>query len=401
MSDPRGEGGTPPLSGVRVVEWGRFITAPYAAMLLADMGADVIKVEALGGDPFRQWSGGGMAPRFRTYNRNKSSLRLDVVTREGQALLKKLVCGADVFVHNIRSSIVRSAGLDYETLGEQAPGLVYCAISGTREWPGRDSPPAYDATGQALSGLTSVLSADDRLLPVGPALSDLTTGLFAALGSLAGVVKRSSCGEGCEVRTTMVGSTAALVAEMAAYYFATGSEPHARTRVHNSLAFTVRSSDRLPIAIQLSTQDSFWEKLTEALEAPGLAADPRYATYANRVEHYQQLEADLAVPFGRRPRDEWLDRLAERGVPCAPVMTVPEAFAADREPATRLVDAFDDSGEERLIRCPVEIPGMAASNDAPGLGQGGVESLARWGLPRRLIDSALAAGTIRLADDER
>lgn len=394
-----------PLAGVRVVEWGRFITAPYAAMLLADLGADVLKIESPEGDPFRVWNRDEVSPRFAAYNRNKRSLSLDTRAPEGLALAQEVIRSADVFVHNMRSGAVRALGVDQPSLRDQAPNLVYCGITGVREVTGVDSPPAYDAIGQALSGLTSVLSGE-TLEPVGPALSDLATGIFAALGILAALHRRAvrrATGEagGEEVRTSMVTATAALTAEAAAYFFATGKVPDARSRVRNSLAFTLRAADGLPVAIQLSTPERSWRLLVAALDAPELADDDRFSSYERRVAEYDALAAELQSRFARRDRAVWLQAFAAHDTPCAPVLTVAEAYAPDREPSVNLVVpmALGEGDESRSTpRAPVELAGMPDSVAPPSLGAGGVEALRAWGLDPDSVGSLVARGVVR---DER
>lgn len=360
---------TPPLDGVRVVEFGRFITAPYAAMLLADLGADVVKVESPKGDPFRAWPD-GRSPRFATYNRGKRSVVLDPREDGGRDGLLQLIDSADVFVHNLRGTAAAALGITYERLSERNPGLVYCGIGGAGE--GSGQLPSFDAVGQATSGLMSLLSPSTDARPIGPALSDLITGIFAAHGILAALYSRTADGAGGEVAVSMLSATSSLVAELLINEMMTGRPADPYTRTRNSLAFTLVAGDGGAFVTHLSTPDEFWQRLCRGLGADELIDDPRFADYGGRVAHYDDLERELRRRATARPRDEWLARLAEAGAPCAPVRTTSEILGDDAV-AARVVAALHDAAGApvpgRTVRRPVELPGTAGLTREPELGE--------------------------------
>lgn len=316
-----------PLAGITVVEIGRFITAPYAAMLLGDLGATVVKVESVaGGDPFRQAGEPGISARFLAYNRNKRSIGLDLATAAGSAVLDRLLGDADVLIENFRPGVMAGFGLDYDRVAERHPGLVYCSITGAGPDGPAASSPMYDAIGQGLSGLMAQLSEVDSPQPVGPALSDGITGMTAALAIQAALVERSRTGRGRYVQTSMIEATVSFLAEPAAHYFRTGEEQDRLTRPRQSQSFGFLAGDGRPFVIHLSSPPKFWHRLLAVAGRPELDDDPRFSTYALRVRNYGELRRELSASFARADRAHWLKRFAEEDVPAAPVLTTRETF---------------------------------------------------------------------------
>ncbi|HUC98006.1 MAG TPA: CoA transferase, partial [Candidatus Polarisedimenticolaceae bacterium] len=195
------------LEGIRVLELGNFISGPYGAMLLADLGAEVIKVEnPQGGDPFRGWDLGGDQPNFWAYNRGKKSVTLNLQTPEGKEIFLGLVKDADVIVENYRPGVTKRLGIDYESLSKLNPQLIYCSITGTGPTGPYAKRPAYDTVGQGLGGMLSLLMEAKDPRPIGPNYADSLSGVFATVGVLSALVARSKTGKGQQVDTTMAGS---------------------------------------------------------------------------------------------------------------------------------------------------------------------------------------------------
>jgi len=316
-----------PLSGVRVVESASFITGPYCGQLLADLGADVIKVESPeGGDPFRSFAGTLYSPHFIAYNRNKRSIALDLRAERGKRVMQRLLERADVFVENFRPGVMERLGFGYDTVRAWNPRVVYCSISGM----GRTGPyverPAYDTVGQALGGMLSQMLTKDNPRIAGPAFSDGITGLTTAYAILGALLARERSGEGQRVDVSMLEATAAFMTSEASYYFRLGDEggPYRRSSLSQSYAFTCR--DDSIIAVHLSSLPKFWEGLVRAVERPDLLDDPRFATRLDRVNAVEALQEILAAEFAKRPRAEWLAILEAEDVPHAPVYTVGEVF---------------------------------------------------------------------------
>ena len=316
-----------PLTGVRVVESAGFITGPYCGQLLADLGADVIKVESPeGGDPFRSFAGSLYSPHFIAFNRNKRSIALDLRSERGKLVMRKLLERADVFVENFRPGVMDRLGVGYDTVRSWNARLVYCSISGM----GRTGPylerPAYDTVGQALSGMLSQMLSKDRPRIAGPAFSDGITGLTTAYAILSALLARERSGEGQRIDVSMLEATAAFMTSEAGYYFRLGDEggPYRRSSLSQSYAFTC--GDDTMVAIHLSSLPKFWEGIARAVERPDLLEDPRFRTRLDRVNRVEELQAILAAEFRKRPRAEWLRILERHDVPHAPVYTFGEVF---------------------------------------------------------------------------
>ncbi len=314
--------------GVRVVEIASYVTGPYAAMLLADLGADVIKVEEPErGDPFRGWDEANYSPTFLGLNRNKRSVALDLKSAEGIAALRRLVERADVLIENHRPGVAARLGFGYAQARQWNPRLVYCAVSGFgSRGPYRDRP-GYDTVGQAQSGLLSLLTDLDDPKPMGISLADHLTGIFACYGVLGALLARERGGEGQLVETSLLQACTAFLGENAARFFVSGDAPTRETRTRLAQVFAFRAGDGLPFVVHLSSPQKFFEGLADAVGRADLASDPRFRTRSERIKHHGELRALLAEEFSREPRAVWLARLEQRDVPCAPINTIREAFA--------------------------------------------------------------------------
>jgi crotonobetainyl-CoA:carnitine CoA-transferase CaiB-like acyl-CoA transferase len=305
------------LAGLRVLDFGSFITAPYAAMLLAEMGADVVKVERTGqGDPFRAFQGGLYSSHFQGHNRNKRSIALDYASPGGRAVVERLVSQADVLLVNVRPGVEKQIGLDAERLRALNPRLVHCSITGYGPTGPYAQRPAYDNVGQTLSGWLSMFheGADPRV--AGPAVSDALTGMFAAMGILAALVERSRTGHGRDVSVSMLEATIAFATEPLAKVLATGQSVSMYGRAAASQSFIVTCRDGQRIGLHMSSPEKFWEGLVRALGRPELAQ--QFPDRRARVERYQELAVALADAFATRDRAEWTPLLEANDVPFAP-----------------------------------------------------------------------------------
>jgi crotonobetainyl-CoA:carnitine CoA-transferase CaiB-like acyl-CoA transferase len=315
------------LDNVRVLEVANFITGPYAGQLLADLGAEVIKIEdPQGGDPFRSWGKGLYSPHYCAYNRGKQSLTLNLRTGGGRKILYRLIPNADVLVENFRPGVADRLGIGYERVHDMNPRLVYCSISGMGQTGPYAQRPAYDTVGQGLSGLLSMLMDVRAPRPVGPAFSDNLTGIFACYGILAALLAREKTGQGQKVEVSMLSATLAFLMEPAASYFATGQVPGPYTRPCVAQVYAFTCSDGKAFAIHLSSPAKFWEALTEAAERPDLREDSRFRTREDRITNYEKLQQALAEIFKTRTRGYWLARLEQFDVPYTPIYTMAEVF---------------------------------------------------------------------------
>jgi crotonobetainyl-CoA:carnitine CoA-transferase CaiB-like acyl-CoA transferase len=314
----------PALTGIRIVEQGTFITGPCAGMLLADLGADVIKVESPDGDPYRSYQGGHYSPHFQAYNRNKRGLALNMKQPADSELFRTLIREADVYIQNFRPGAAERIGAGWEQLRQINPRLVYCSISGFGATGPYADRPSYDSVAQALSGFLSVVVDYRRPQFLGPALADAITGMYAAQGILAALVRRGRTGAGGHVEVSMIEAMAHFAIEPFAAFFALGETPTSADRPRLAQAYILRTADDRLIAIHLSSLEKFWTGLVTALDAPELGTDPRFNPRERRIAEYDTLRVELDARFSRQPLAYWEERLRAADVPHAAVNRINE-----------------------------------------------------------------------------
>lgn len=304
------------LDGITVIEIGSFITGPLAAMILAEMGADVIKIERPEGDPFRQFDGGKYSPHFQAHNRNKRSVVVDFTKDDGRAALRKILSRADVLVFNMRPGAMEKLGFSAEAIRKEFPRLVVCAISGFGQTGPYAQRPAFDNVGQALSGWMSRFRINSDPRVVGPAVSDAATGMYAAVAILGALIERERCGVARSIDISMLEATMALGTEPLGQYLSTGKVPPVLLRAAMSQAYSVTCADDHRIGLHISSPDKFWQELCGAIGHPELIV--RYPTRMDRVRNYEEIAETLQSIFGERPRAYWLEKLGAADVPFAP-----------------------------------------------------------------------------------
>jgi len=362
------------LEGVRVLELGTFITGPAAGMFLADLGADVVKIERPGtGDPFRAFKGGLYSPHFQTYNRNKRSITLDTADADDLATLQELVRDADVFIQNFRPGTAERLGVGHDQLTRINPRLIYCSITGFGpDGPYRDRP-SYDTVAQAASGFLGLLLHPENPRVIGPAIADAVTGFYAAYGILGALVERGRTGAGRKVEVSMLEAMCHFNLDSFTHYYSVGEVmgPYSRPKVSQSYA--MECADGKWIALHLSSPEKFWTGLAEAIERPRLFDDPRFADRPARIEHQPDLIALMQPIFKTRTRNEWCQRLEEHGVPFSAIYQSDEAL---EDPQARhlelLVEAAHPTmGTFRTVRSPVSFDGerSLAVRPPPALGE--------------------------------
>lgn len=364
MTDLKGTTHTRPLAGIRVVEQGTFITGPFASLLLADMGAEVIKVERPdGGDPFRHYDGTTYASTFQSVNRNKSSITLDNHSGEDRETLHQLVRSADVFIHNFRSGAADRMGIDSGTLLAVNPTLVYCAISGLGKTGPYATLPSYDTVAQSLSGMLSMTLDPNDPQIAGPALADAVTGLYAAQGILAALLHRERDGRGHVVELSMLESMAHFLIEPYASYFATGTSPGPHSRAASSQSYAVTCADGLLLAIHLSSPAKFWNAVLEVTGLQELGNDPRFSVFTQRLANHEELRHEFQAAFGTNTREYWLRELRRLDVPSAPVLSLSEAVLDPqfRHLGLEIAAEHPSEGVVRSIRPPHSFDGRVTT----------------------------------------
>ncbi|HET6954988.1 MAG TPA: CoA transferase [Vicinamibacterales bacterium] len=364
-----------PLDGITVLDLTRVLSGPYCTMLLADMGARVIKVEQPHkGDDTRAWGPPfleGESAYFLSINRNKESVTLDFKHREGRALLEQLLGRADVLVENFRPGTLTRLGLDYETLSKNYPRLVYCSISGFGHTGPRWKQPGYDAIMQAEGGLMSITgTADGPPVRLGVAIVDIVSGMFAAYGIAMALLARERTGKGQEVDLAMLDATVALLTYQAGNFFASGKVPARLGNRHPSIVpyetFTASDGD---FVLAVGNDDQ-WRTFCRVA---GLVDDGRFATNRQRVSGYDSLRPFVAERLKERPRQHWIDTLTAAGVPCGSVRTFDELFADPQIDAREMIAMVEHAtiGPLKALGVPIklsETPG-AIRTPPPTLGQ--------------------------------
>jgi crotonobetainyl-CoA:carnitine CoA-transferase CaiB-like acyl-CoA transferase len=393
------------LKNLTVVECSTFVTGPYAAALLADLGARVIKIESPpDGDPYRYFAPDPFFSfNFAHLNRNKESLALDLKSSKGKEIGIELIKRADVFVENFRPGTAGRLGLGYDSLRTLNPRLVYCSISAFGQSGPYANKPGFDTLGQAVSGLLSLLTDPDEPKVMGMAVSDYVTGLSAGYGILGALLGREKSGDGCRVETSLLQATLSFIGETAAGYMRTGAVPNRMARVKNAHAFAFVCKDKLPIAIHCSVPEKFWLALLKAADRMDLAEDPRFKTRDARRQNYEALESTLAPVFLTRSRAEWLQRLEANDVPVVPLYNVAEVLM---DPQVRHLDLVEElahpqAGKLQFVRAPVRYDRLTKEQSMPPplLGEQTVSILTQLGYDQLAIDEFKQRGIIKVGQD--
>jgi crotonobetainyl-CoA:carnitine CoA-transferase CaiB-like acyl-CoA transferase len=354
-----------PLEGVKVLDLSRVLAGPYATMVLADLGADVVKVEhPERGDDTRQWGppfAGGESAYFLSVNRNKRSIGVDLKDPEGLERIKELAAGADVVIENMRRGALEKLGLGYETLKEFNPGLVYCSITGFG--PGKDEErPGYDFLIQAragIMGITGFPEPEGEPTKVGVAIADIVCGLYAATAILATLRRRDATGEGARIQVPLFESTLSWLANRGQEYLVSGEDKGRMGNGHPTIVpyQTFDASDK-KIAVAVGN-DAQFERLCEAIGREDLAEDERYATNPDRVANREQLVEALQGEFSGRTAEEWVERIRGVGVPCGPVNTLAEALADEHLSSSDMLREVEHpvAGMLEMLGSPVLVDG--------------------------------------------
>ena len=316
------------LSGITILEFASYVSGPYAGMMLADLGAEVIKIESPdGGDPFRGWGAADYSATFGSVNRNKKSVVLDLKSDEGREAALALATSADVLIENFRAGTMDRLGLGYDALKTINPRLIYTSITGFGGTGPYADRAGYDTVAQAMSGLLSVLTDLDDPKPMGISFSDHLAGMMAAYGILGALMAREKSGRGQRVETSLLSATVAFLGENAARFFETGKTPTRETRARSAQVYAFVDNRGQGLVVHLSSPTKFWHGLSQAVGHPEWQEDPRFKTKRDRQENYETLRAMLSGIFVGNTRDHWLELLGKHDVPSAPIYTLDQVFA--------------------------------------------------------------------------
>jgi crotonobetainyl-CoA:carnitine CoA-transferase CaiB-like acyl-CoA transferase len=385
-----------PLAGLRVLELARILAGPWAGQILADLGADVIKVERRGaGDDTRGWGppfvpaadGGHLgAAYFHGTNRGKRSIELDFETEEGRRIVRKLAAKSDVLIENFKVGGLAKFGLDYASLAPDNPRLIYCSVTGFGQTGPYAPRPGYDLMAQGMGGMMDLTGdPDGEPMRAGTPVSDLFTGVYSAVGILAALARREQTGRGGHVDTALIDSTVGVLANQALNYLISGTPPHRMGNAHpNVIPYQV-----FPVAdghiIIASGNDSQFGKLCAVLGLPHLAKDPRYVDNKSRLAHRPELIGHLCSLTATMPRAVLLEKLEAVGVPAGPINDLAQVFAdpqvIHRGMRVDPPSAAAKAGSIPGVRTPIVIDGapMASAHPAPRLGEHTAEILREIG----------------------
>lgn len=393
-----------PLSGLKVIDLTHVMAGPTCTLMLADMGAEVIKVEkAPSGDDTRHMippKVGEEAAAFLMMNRNKRGIVLDLKTQGGKTILRRLIATADVLVENFAPGVMERLGFAYADLREEHPSLIYCSLSGF----GRTGPykhrRGFDLVAQAMSGIMSFTGESPHGPPVkcGAPLSDITAGVLAAMGILAAYAHRLKTGQGQWVETSLFEAALVQTYWQSAIALATGVAPRAMGSAHplNAPYQAFAAADGW-IVVGGANQKN-WLRMLEALNAPELADDPRFRSGADRMAHLKELETELGERFRTKPAQYWLEELEEKGVPCGPVYDMLQALGDAQTLAREMVVevAHSTLGSVKTLGLPVKFsttPGKVRTG-APLYGEHTREVLRECGFDEDEIDGFEKEGAI-------
>lgn len=391
------------LQGIKVLDLTRVLAGPLCAMTLGDMGADVIKVEPPNGDDTRAWGPphvGGEAAYFLGVNRNKRSVRLDLMKPEAKALLGKLIVRADILIENYKLGTLAKWGFGPEWMEKNAPRLIHCSITGYGESGPKAPLPGYDFVLQAESGLMSICGpVDGGPMKHGVAIVDIMTGLNATIGILGALNARNQTGKGQKVAVSLLETGVAALANVAANHLATGKEAGRYGNGHpNIVPYTTYPTADGELALAVGNDGQF-RSLAEVAGKPEWAADPRFARNADRVRNRIDCDAAVGGAVKLKPTAWWIDKLRAAGVPCGSVNSVSQALADPQTKARGMVMemAHPTAGMLKMLGSPIKLSGtpMQAEKAPPLLGQHTHEVLAaELGLSAAQIEALKTAGAI-------
>jgi crotonobetainyl-CoA:carnitine CoA-transferase CaiB-like acyl-CoA transferase len=387
------------LQGIRVLELGTFITGPCAAMMLADLGAEVIKIEQPGkGDPFRGYQGSLYSPHFQAYNARKRSLALNLKSPDAAQVLQRLTATADVFIENYRPGVLDKLGFGWPSLQAINPRLVYCSVTGF----GNSGPyvdrPCYDTVAQGLSGYMSQMLNPEQPRILGPAVADTVSAMYAAYGILGALVERGTTGIGRRVEIAMLDSMIAFGGAAFSAYFADGKVPGPDSRPRGSQSYALRCSDGKLVALHLASVDKFFKALTVAILRPELADDARFCSVMARQDNYEVLTAELQFSFGTRPLAEWSACLLANDIPHAPVASLDEVYADEQVRHNGIFKSLHHSTQCEVMNTqrPVLYDGDrdAGALPPPTLGEHSEQVLDELGFDAAAVELMLRDGVI-------
>jgi formyl-CoA transferase/CoA:oxalate CoA-transferase len=391
------------LEGIKVLDLTRFLAGPYCSMILADLGAEVIKVERPGtGDGSRQWGPPfieGESAYFLSINRNKKSLTLNLQSEKGKTILHKMALSCDILIENFRPGTAQRLGADYATLSKINPMLIYCSISGF----GQDGPyrrkPSYDIVAQAMGGLMSLTGEKDRPpVKIGVAISDIFAGMFATIGILGAVITRDKMGRGQMIDVSLLDGIVSILSHQAGNFLASGVNPERLGSAHPTIAPYQAFKAADSYFVVAVGNDSLWKRFCQGLCLNELMTDTRFATNPDRVKNRGELTQILENVFVTKTSREWVELIEAAGVPCGPVLSLSEVFENPQILHRRMVEEIQHpkAGKIKVLGVPIKMSDTPASirSPPPTLGEHSKEVLRSLGYGEEEVDELRKLGVI-------
>ena len=392
-----------PLEGLRILDLSSYLAGPYCSMILADLGADVLKVEQPGtGDGSRQWGPPFIeneSAYFLSINRNKKSMTLNLKAEKGKEILHKLASQCDVFLENYRPGITQKLSIDYETLSKFNPRLIYCSISGY----GQDGPyrvkPAYDLIGQAMGGLMSLTGEKGGPpVKVGVAIADICSGMFAAIGILAALTAREKTCRGQMIDTSILDGQVAWLSHQAGNFLATGKNPERLGSAHPTIApYQAFKAADTYFAVAVGSEN-LWKVFCEALGLNKLMSDPRFIRNPDRVRNRDELTRSLEKFFASKPAKEWVEIIDKAGVPASLIYSLNEVFNDPQVLYRRMLETVQHpkAGAIKVVGIPIKMSDTPGSirTAPPMLGEHTKEILESLGYVEAEIEEMRKTGII-------
>lgn len=392
------------LKGIKVIDISTAYAGPYCSMMLADMGADVIKIEKpFTGDACRTWGPPFINKEstwFLSVNRNKKSVALDFNNNEGKQILYKLLEDADVFIENLKPSSISKFGLDYDRIKEINPNIIYCAISGFGQTGPMNKVPGYDLIAQAMSGLMSVTGElNGRPQRVGTAISDIVTGIIASFGITSALFNRSITNEGAFIDTALLDTDIALMAPRITSYLATGEEPAPSGGTDSVITIyqQLRTADE-DIVVAVGTNE-IWKRFCEALGLNRLINHPDFHNNAKRSENKTRLIKKVEDVMTQKPSSYWLQKFKVMKIPAAPILRLKAVTELPQVKAREMLVNMNHpvAGDVKIVGSPIFINGEKSKvKHAPLLGEHTYDVLRECGLTRERISALVEKGIIQL-----
>ena len=397
------------LAGMRVIELSQIMAGPTCGMMLADLGADVIKVEKLdGGDDSRQYRDpqiNGISAPYLMLNRNKRAIALDLKHPEGKKILLRMIRDADVVTENFRKGTMEKLGLSYDTLRRENPGLIYCAVSGYGTTGPYADKGGFDLVAQGFSGLMAITGEPGGPpLRTGNSVADINAGLLAAFGVLAAYQHKQRTGEGQIVETSLLEASLQQLYWHAAIYFGSGVSPGPTGSAHVLSAPYQAFPTATDWIIIGGANEKNWQRIAQALGQPQWAEDPRYARNRDRMQNREQLVEEMSAILKTRPAQAWLDIFDAAGVPAGPVHSIAQALSHPQTLARGMVVEQDHpvAGKVRTVGMPVKLSATPAQylRAAPRLGEDTIAILGEFGYSEDEIGALIEAGVVTAVGPE-